>query len=97
EVDPALGGAWVAKARLVCDADQAGRMYRRGLRLKPNYTEGWIYYYDFLMANNRGSEAIDVIARARKLESGSAGLLWLQAEALMAARSDVDGSQRLLR
>ena len=97
EVDPALGEAWVAKARLVSDADQAGRMYRRGLRLKPNYTEGSIYYYDFLMANNRGSEAIDVIDRARKLEPGSAGLLWLQAEALMAARSDVDGSQRLLR
>lgn len=97
ELDPALGEAWVAKARLVSDPEQAARMYRRGLQLKPNYTEGAMYFSDFLMGGFRAADAIDVLEGARRFEPGAPLLLWLQAEALMAARSDVDGSERLLR
>jgi DNA-binding winged helix-turn-helix (wHTH) protein/TolB-like protein/Tfp pilus assembly protein PilF len=97
ELNPALGEAWVARARLIDDDAEADRMFRRGLQLQPNYTVGAMFYYDFLMAQNRAGQAIDVIDRARKLEPTSPTLLWLQSVALMAARSDVATSEQLLR
>jgi DNA-binding winged helix-turn-helix (wHTH) protein/TolB-like protein/tetratricopeptide (TPR) repeat protein len=97
ELNPALGEAWVAKARLTIDEAEADGMFRRGLRLRPNYTVGAMFYYDFLMEHGRAGEAIDVIDRARRLEPTSPTLLWLQAVALMAARSDVATSEQYLR
>ncbi|HKU91146.1 MAG TPA: winged helix-turn-helix domain-containing protein [Steroidobacteraceae bacterium] len=97
ELNPGLGEAWVAKARLTGDAEQADRMFRRGLQLAPNYINGAMFYYDFLGGHERVGEAIDVINRARRLDPASPVLLWLEAVAVMAARSDVAASDRLLR
>lgn len=97
ELDPGLGEAWIARARLTADSDQADEMFRRGLRLKPNYVAGAMYYHDFLLTHERVGEAIDVIHRARRLDPASPVLLWLEAVALMTARSDVAGSDQLLR
>jgi DNA-binding winged helix-turn-helix (wHTH) protein/TolB-like protein/Tfp pilus assembly protein PilF len=97
ELNPGLGEAWIARARLVADEDQADEMFRRGLRLKPNYIVGAMFYYDFLVAHERTGEAIDVIHRARRLDPASPVLLWLEAVALMAGRSDVAASEQLLR
>jgi len=97
ELNPGLGEAWIARARLTPDESQADQMFRRGLRLKPNYTVGAMFYSDFLTAHGRAGESIDVIDRARRLDPMSATLLALQGYALLAARSDSQGSERLFR
>ncbi len=56
-----------------------------------------MFYSHFLMEHGRAGEAIDIIDRARRLDPMSPMLLWLQSEALMLSRSDVAGSERLLR
>lgn len=97
ELDPGLGEAWIARARLVDDSEQADGMFRRGLQLSPNYINGVMFYHDFLIDHDRVGEAIDLIHRARRLDPASPLLLWLEAVTLMEARSDVEASDRLLR
>ena len=97
ELNPALGEAWITKARLIADPAEADRMFRHGLQLKPNYSVGSMFYSVFLVEHGRAGEAIDIIDRARRLDPMSPTLLWLQADALMISRSDVAESERLLR
>lgn len=97
ELNPALGEAWIYKARFIADPAEADRMFRHGLQLKPNYSVGSMFYSQFLMEHGRAGEAIDIIDRARRLDPMSPMLLWLQSDALMISRSDVAGSERLLR
>ena len=97
ELNPALGEAWIYKARFIADPAEADRMFRHGLQLKPNDSVGSMFYFQFLMEHGRAGEAIDIIDRARRLDPMSPMLLWLQADALVIGRSDVAGSDRLLR
>jgi len=96
ELDPELGEAWITRARVTADPAQAEQMFRRGLRLAPNYTVGSMFYSFFLTSHARAGESIDVIDRARRYDPRSATLLWLEAQAIMESRSDVDTAENLL-
>jgi DNA-binding winged helix-turn-helix (wHTH) protein/TolB-like protein len=97
ELNPALAEALIERARLVDDPAAAERMFRRGLQLAPNYSVGSLHYANFLYDHDRRGEAMDVLRRAAELDPLAAWLYVLESNMLMLSRSDVGGSERLIR
>jgi DNA-binding winged helix-turn-helix (wHTH) protein/tetratricopeptide (TPR) repeat protein len=97
ELDPLLGEAWIERARLASDPVQAEALYRKGLKLAPDYGRGHGYFASFLFHQTRVAEAIDMIERARKIEPRSPELLLQHAFMLMVEGSDVVGHDKLVR
>jgi DNA-binding winged helix-turn-helix (wHTH) protein/TolB-like protein/tetratricopeptide (TPR) repeat protein len=97
ELDPGLGEAWVERASLEADPDKAEPLYRRGLRLAPNYGAGYMRFSQFLFVQYRKGEAIEMIDRAREIDPLTPELHVRKAFLLMVSRSDVEGHDRLLR
>ncbi|HET7810767.1 MAG TPA: winged helix-turn-helix domain-containing protein [Steroidobacteraceae bacterium] len=97
ELNPALAEALVARARLIDDPAEAERQFKQGLRLAPNYSVGSLHYSHFLYDRDRKGEALAVLARARELDPLAVWLYVFEADMLMMSRSDVEGSERLLR
>lgn len=97
ELNPALGEAWVERARLTADPGEAERLYRKGLELAPNYADGYAHYARFLFRESRVGEALATVVRASQIDPLTPGLYELHAFLLMVARSDVAGHDRLLR
>jgi TolB-like protein/tetratricopeptide (TPR) repeat protein len=97
ELNPALGEAWIERARLTADSIEAERLYRKGLALAPNYADGFAHYASFLFGESRPGEAIETISRANQIDPLSPRPYQLHAFLLMVARSDVVGHDRLLR
>jgi DNA-binding winged helix-turn-helix (wHTH) protein/TolB-like protein/Tfp pilus assembly protein PilF len=97
ELNPALGEAWVERARLTSDPVEAERLYRKGLGLAPNHADGYAQYAGFLFRESRIGEALETVTRASQIDPLTPGLYELHAFLLMVARSDVAGHDRLLR
>ena len=97
ELDPALGEAWVERASLNTDPVKAEELYRKGLRLAPNYGVGYMRFSGFLYGQYRKGEAIEMIDRARQIDPLTPTLHLRKAFLLMVSRSDVAGHDRLVR
>ena len=97
ELNPALGEAWVERASLNTDPVKAEELYRKGLRLAPNYGVGYMRFSEFLFDRYRKGEAIEMIDRARQIDPLTPSLHLRKAFLLMVSRSDVAGHDRLLR
>lgn len=97
ELDSALGEAWIQHARLARDPDKAEELYRKGLELAPNYGAGYLHYANFLFGDSRAGEAIDTIARARRIDPLTPELHLVHAFFLMVVSSDVAAHDRLVR
>jgi TolB-like protein/DNA-binding winged helix-turn-helix (wHTH) protein/Tfp pilus assembly protein PilF len=97
ELNPALGEAWIEHARLARDPDKAEEFYRNGLELAPNYGAGYVHYANFLFGDSRAGEAIDTIARARRIDPLTPELHLVHAFFLMVVSSDVAAHDRLVR
>lgn len=97
ELNPALGEAWIQRARLTEDSTAAEALYRRGIQLAPGYDEGYLRYSDFLYGQRRRGEALELIDRARRIDPLSAPLCWRKGELLLATYGDVAGMQQLMR
>ena len=96
ELNPALGEAWIERARWSRDPQEAEAQFRKGLQLAPNYGRGYSYFADFLFVQNRVGEAIDTIVRARAIDPLSPDLYLNQAFMEMVARSDIAAHDRLV-
>ena len=97
ELNPALGEAWIERARLTRDPVKAEELYRKGLELAPNYGTGYVHYANFLFRESRAGEAIDTITRASQIDPLTPELYQIHAFFLMVTRSDVAGHDRLMR
>ena len=97
ELDPALGEAWIERASLNTDPVKAEELYRKGLRLAPNYGVGYMRFSGFLYGQYRKGEAIEMIDRARQIDPLTPTLHLRKAFLLMVSRSDVAGHDRLVR
>jgi TolB-like protein len=97
ELDPELGEAWIERASLNADPVKAEELYRKGLRLAPNYGVGYMRFSEFLYHHYRKGEAIEMIDRARQIDPLTPTLHLRKAFLLMVSRSDVTGHDRLLR
>jgi TolB-like protein/DNA-binding winged helix-turn-helix (wHTH) protein/Tfp pilus assembly protein PilF len=97
ELDPTLGEAWVAKARLVRDPAQAEPLFRKGLALAPSNGAGYESYARFLFANSRAGEAIDAMKRARRIDPMAPELCLAEAFFVMVVRSDIAEHDRLVQ
>ncbi|HET9693522.1 MAG TPA: winged helix-turn-helix domain-containing protein, partial [Steroidobacteraceae bacterium] len=97
ELNPALGEAWIERARLTPDPVGAEALYRKGLELAPNYADGYAHFANFLFGQSRIGEAIATVARASEIDPLTPGLYQLHAFLLMVARSDIAGHDRLVR
>lgn len=97
QLDPGLGEAWIARARIEFSQDKAEAYFRKGLAVTPGDAEGYAEYATFLFRNSRVGEAIDVVDRARRLLPQATELSLLQAFMIMVTRSDVAGHDRLVR
>ena len=96
-MSPALGEAWIERARLADDPVKAEELYRKGLDLAPNYGAGYVHYAHFLLRESRTGEAIETITRASQIDPLTPELYQLHAFFLMVTRSDVAGHDHLLR
>ena len=96
ELNPALGEAWIERARWSRDVQEAESQYRKGLEFAPNYGRGYSYFADFLFVQNRLGEAIDTIARARAIDPLTPDLYLNQAFMEIVARSDIEAHDRLV-
>jgi DNA-binding winged helix-turn-helix (wHTH) protein/TolB-like protein/Tfp pilus assembly protein PilF len=97
ELNPALGEAWIERARLPADPVDAEKLYRKGLELAPNYAAGYAHYANFLFRESRAGEAIETITRASQIDPLTPELYQTHAFFLMVTRSDVAGHDRLVR
>jgi TolB-like protein/DNA-binding winged helix-turn-helix (wHTH) protein/Tfp pilus assembly protein PilF len=97
ELDPALGEAWVARARLVRDPAQAEPLFLKGLALAPSNGAGYESYARFLFTNSRAGEAIDAMRRARRIDPMAPELCLTEAFFVMVVRSDVAEHDRLVQ
>ena len=97
QLDPTLGEVWIERARLLQDKNRAEELYRKGLALSPNYGVGYMRYSELLMSQARGGEAIEMIDRARRIDPMTPHLHMRKAFMLFVQRSDVAGSEALLR
>ena len=97
QLDPTLGEVWIERARLLQDKNRAEELYRKGLALSPNYGVGYMRYAELLMTQARGGEAIEMIDRARRIDPMTPHLHMRKAFMLFVQRSDVAGSEALLR
>jgi len=97
ELSPALGEAWIERARLTPDPIDADELYRKGLDLTPNYGAGYVHHANFLFREGRTGEAIETIRRASRIDPLTPELHLLHAFFLMVVRSDVAGHDRLVR
>ena len=97
QLDPALGEAWIERARFTPDPSQAEQMFRKGLELAPSYGMGYMRYAEFLFDQYRKGEAIGTMDRARQIDPLNARLHMRQAHFVMVGRSDVAEHERLLR
>jgi TolB-like protein/DNA-binding winged helix-turn-helix (wHTH) protein/Tfp pilus assembly protein PilF len=97
ELNPALGEAWIERARLTPDPVEAEELYRKGLGLTPNYADGYAHFANFLFGQSRVGEAIETVTRASEIDPLTPGLYQLHAFLLMVARSDIAGHDRLVR
>ena len=97
ELNPALGEAWIERARLARDPVKAEELYRKGLELAPNYGTGYVHYANFLLRESRTGEAIETITRASQIDPLTPELYQIHAFFLMVTRSDVAGHDRLMR
>ena len=97
QLDPTLGEVWIERARLLQDKNRAEELYRKGLALSPNYGVGYMRYAELLMSQARGGEAIEMIDRARRIDPMTPHLHMRKAFMLFVQRSDVAGSEALLR
>jgi DNA-binding winged helix-turn-helix (wHTH) protein/TolB-like protein/tetratricopeptide (TPR) repeat protein len=97
ELDPALGEAWVERARAMRDPAKAEALFRKGLALAPSYGPGQVHYAWFLFRNARVGEAIDAMERARRIDPLVPELCLTQAFFVMVVRSDVAEHERLVR
>ena len=79
------------------DKNRAEELYRKGLALSPNYGVGYMRYSELLMSQARGGEAIEMIDRARRIDPMTPHLHMRKAFMLYVHRSDVAGSEALLR
>jgi len=95
-LNPALGEAWIERARLTKDPTLAEPLFRRGLDLSPSYGLGYMRYAEFLFGEYRKGEMISAIERARQLDPLDPRLAVRQAMFLMIGRSDVAGHDRLI-
>ena len=96
-MNPALGEAWIERARLTPDPVKAEELYRKGLELAPNYGAGYAHYANFLFRESRAGEAIETITRASQIDPLTPELYQIHAFFLMVTRSDVAGHDRLMR
>lgn len=97
ELNPALGEAWIERARSSRDPAQAEALYRKGLELAPNYGAGYAQFANFLWGQSRAGEAIDTINRAIQIDPMAPELYLRQAFFVMILRSDVAEHDRLVR
>ncbi|MFL6618857.1 MAG: winged helix-turn-helix domain-containing tetratricopeptide repeat protein [Povalibacter sp.] len=97
ELNPAFAEAMVERARLMDDPTNAEQTFRQGLHLAPNYGVGSLHYANFLFDRDRQGEAMDVLRRARELDPLAVWLYTFEAQHLMMSRSDVEGSEKLIR
>lgn len=96
ELNPAMGEAWIERARRTRDVQEAEAQYRKGLAYSPNYGKGYSYYSDFLFVENRLGEAIETIERARAIDPLVPDLYLNQAFMEIVSRSDVAAHDRLV-
>lgn len=97
QLDPTLGEVWIERARLSEDKNRAEQLYRKGVALSPNYGVGYMRYSELLMPQNRRGEAIEMIDRARRIDPMTPNLHVRKAFMVFIQRSDVAGSEALLR
>jgi DNA-binding winged helix-turn-helix (wHTH) protein/TolB-like protein/Tfp pilus assembly protein PilF len=97
DLNPALGEAWVARARSTRNPAKAETLYRKGLDLAPNYGAGYASFADFLFSEGRTGEAINMVDRARTIDPLTPALHLRQAFFLIVTRSDVVAHDRLVR
>jgi TolB-like protein/DNA-binding winged helix-turn-helix (wHTH) protein len=96
ELSPALGEAWVERARLVREPAEAESLYRKGLEYAPNYGAGYSHFADFLFRQDRIGEAIDMVSRARSIDPLTPQLYLDQASFEVVMTSDVAAHDRLV-
>ena len=96
ELNPALGEAWVERARATRDPVKAETLYRQGLDQAPNYGAGYASFADFLFREGRTGEAINMVDRARAIDPLTPALHLRQAFFLIVTRSDVPAHDRLV-
>jgi tetratricopeptide (TPR) repeat protein len=96
-LNPVLGEAWIALARLEPDPVKAEELYRKGLELAPSYGVGHAHPARFLYRESRAGEAIEAISRARQIDPLTPDLHLFHAFLLMVVRSDVGAHDRLVR
>jgi DNA-binding winged helix-turn-helix (wHTH) protein/TolB-like protein/Tfp pilus assembly protein PilF len=97
QLNPALGEAWIERARLTLDPVEAEKLYRKGLALAPNDANGYAHYASFLFLQARPGEALETVARASQLDPLTPELYQLHAFLRMVTSSDVAGHDRLVR
>lgn len=97
DLNPSLGEAWIERAGLSADPVEAEKLYRKGLRLAPNYGIGYMRFSEFLFGQYRKGEASEMIDRARLVDPQTPALHLRKAFMLMVTRSDVAGHDRLVR
>jgi DNA-binding winged helix-turn-helix (wHTH) protein/TolB-like protein/Tfp pilus assembly protein PilF len=99
ELDPALGEAWIWRARFIRHKDpvKAEELFRKGLELAPSYATGYALFGYFLYSQYRKGEAIEMMERARRIDPLTLDFYLDQAFFLMVSRSDVAGHDRLVR
>jgi tetratricopeptide (TPR) repeat protein len=96
DLNPALGEAWVERARSTRDPAKAETLYRKGLEQAPNYGAGYASFADFLFREGRTGEAINMVDRAGTIDPLTPALLLRQAFFLIVSRSDVPAHDRLV-
>jgi tetratricopeptide (TPR) repeat protein len=80
-LDDGLGEAYVARAALRDDSEQAAAEadYRKGLELSPSYGLGYVIYADSLWSWNRRSDALQMIDQAIAVDPLSPRAYYLKA------------------
>jgi TolB-like protein/Tfp pilus assembly protein PilF len=97
ELNPALGEAWIERARWNRDPAEAEALYRKGIEHAPNYGSGYSRFAEFLFVHNRVGEAIAMVDHARTIDPLATDLYLNQAFLEIVARSDVAAHDRLVR
>jgi transcriptional activator of cad operon len=98
DLDPNLGAAWSERALLETrDPKQAEQLHVRGLHKAPNEVFGYWAYSQFLTEQNRGSEAINMLDRARAIDPLLPGLNIIKKGMVLTQENDVAEYEHLLR
>jgi tetratricopeptide (TPR) repeat protein len=67
-IDDRLGEAYVVMAVLGADSAEREALYKKGLKLAPGYATGRQWYSEFLTYQGRGTEALEQLREASRLD-----------------------------